>query len=126
MLDGKKTYISALVLALATLIRALGWVDQQQYGLILGLTGSAGLARSVRVMNLWEAWPSWSYSARRMSQALAAAQISQRRSWHRSVTHRQDVAVCSLSPWYSHRGRRQHSAKDLVRASGWPVRSIAW
>jgi hypothetical protein len=44
MLDGKKTYISALVLALATLIRALGWVDQQQYELILGLTGSAGLA----------------------------------------------------------------------------------
>ena len=44
MLDGKKTYISAVVLALATLIRVLGWVDQEQYELILGLTGSAGLA----------------------------------------------------------------------------------
>ncbi len=44
MLDGKKTYISALVLALATLVRALDWVTQEQYELILGLTGSAGLA----------------------------------------------------------------------------------
>lgn len=44
MLDGKKTYISALVLALATLVRALDWVNQEQYELILGLTGSAGLA----------------------------------------------------------------------------------
>jgi hypothetical protein len=37
MLDGKKTYISALVLALATLVRALDWVTQEQYELILGL-----------------------------------------------------------------------------------------
>ena len=44
MLDGKKTYISALVLGLATLVRALNWVTQEQYELILGLTGSAGLA----------------------------------------------------------------------------------
>ena len=44
MLDGKKTYISALILALATLVRALDWVTQEQYELILGLTGSAGLA----------------------------------------------------------------------------------
>ena len=44
MLDGKKTYISALILALATLVRTLNWVTQEQYELILGLTGSAGLA----------------------------------------------------------------------------------
>ena len=44
MLDGKKTYISALILGLATLVRALNWVTQEQYELILGLTGSAGLA----------------------------------------------------------------------------------
>ncbi len=44
MLDGKKTYISAVFLALATLVRALDWVTQEQYELILGLTGSAGLA----------------------------------------------------------------------------------
>lgn len=44
MLDGKKTYISALVLGLATLVRALNWVTQEQYELILGLSGSAGLA----------------------------------------------------------------------------------
>ena len=44
MLDGKKTYISALILGLATLARALNWVTQEQYELILGLTGSTGLA----------------------------------------------------------------------------------
>ena len=44
MLEGKKTYLSALVLALATFIRALGWVSQEQYELILGLAGSLGLA----------------------------------------------------------------------------------
>jgi len=44
MLTGKKTYISAGVLALAALVRALGWVSQEQYELILGLAGSLGLA----------------------------------------------------------------------------------
>ncbi len=44
MLEGKKTYISALVLALATLIRALDWVTQEQYEVILGLASSMGLA----------------------------------------------------------------------------------
>jgi len=44
MLEGKKTYISALVLAVATLVRALDWVTQEQYELILGVAGSAGLA----------------------------------------------------------------------------------
>ena len=44
MLEGKKTYISALVLALATCARGLGWVNQEQYELILGLASSLGLA----------------------------------------------------------------------------------
>lgn len=44
MLSGKKTYISAVILALATFARSLGWIDQPQYDLILGLTGSIGLA----------------------------------------------------------------------------------
>ncbi len=44
MLDGKKTYISALVLALATVARTLGWITQEQCDLILGLAGSLGLA----------------------------------------------------------------------------------
>ena len=44
MLTGKKTYISALVLALATCARTLGWISQEQYELILGLASSAGLA----------------------------------------------------------------------------------
>lgn len=44
MLEGKKTYISAAILGLAALVRALGWVSQEQYQLILGLAGSLGLA----------------------------------------------------------------------------------
>ncbi len=44
MLEGKKTYISALVLGLAAFVRALGWVDQEQYEVILGLVSSMGLA----------------------------------------------------------------------------------
>ncbi len=44
MLEGKKTYISALVLALASAVRALGWISQEQYELILGLASSLGLA----------------------------------------------------------------------------------
>ncbi len=44
MLEGKKTYLSALVLALATGARTLGWVTPEQYELILGLASSAGLA----------------------------------------------------------------------------------
>lgn len=44
MLAGKKTYISALVLGLAAFVRALGWVSQEQYEIILGLVSSLGLA----------------------------------------------------------------------------------
>jgi hypothetical protein len=44
MLAGKKTYISAALLALATFARSLGWIDQSQYDLALGLAGAMGLA----------------------------------------------------------------------------------
>ncbi|MDD2902101.1 MAG: hypothetical protein PHU44_06665 [Syntrophales bacterium] len=44
MLEGKKTYISAALLALATFARGLGWIDQSQYDMILGVTGAMGLA----------------------------------------------------------------------------------
>ena len=44
MLEGKKTYISAALLALATFARGLGWIDQSQYDMILGVTGALGLA----------------------------------------------------------------------------------
>jgi hypothetical protein len=44
MLEGKKTYITALVLALATFARAVGWLSQEQYEIVMGLTGSLGLA----------------------------------------------------------------------------------
>jgi len=44
MLAGKKTYISALILGLAAVVRALGWVSQEQYELILGVASSLGLA----------------------------------------------------------------------------------
>jgi hypothetical protein len=44
MLEGKKTYISALILGLAAVVRALGWVTQEQYEVLLGLVSSLGLA----------------------------------------------------------------------------------
>lgn len=44
MLNGKKTYITAALLALATFARALGWIAQEQYELILGFASSMGLA----------------------------------------------------------------------------------
>ena len=44
MLQGKKTYIAATVLALASFAQALGWVSQEQYQIILGLVSSMGLA----------------------------------------------------------------------------------
>jgi hypothetical protein len=43
-LDGKKTYITAVVAALASFAMAMGWLGQQQYQVILGLLGSLGLA----------------------------------------------------------------------------------
>jgi len=43
-LDGKKTYITAVVVALASFALAMGWLSQKQYEVILGLLGSLGLA----------------------------------------------------------------------------------
>ena len=43
-LEGKKTYITAGVAALASFALAMGWLSQEQYQLILGLLGSLGLA----------------------------------------------------------------------------------
>lgn len=44
MLEGKKTYITAAVLALAAFARTMGWLTGEQYELLLGLLGSMGLA----------------------------------------------------------------------------------
>lgn len=44
MLAGKKTYISAALLALLTFARSVGLIDQIQYDLALGLVGALGLA----------------------------------------------------------------------------------
>ncbi len=44
MLAGKKTYLSALILALAAFVRAMNWVSQEQYEIILGLASASGLA----------------------------------------------------------------------------------
>ena len=43
-LDGKKTYITAVVVALASFAVAMGWLSKEQYQVILGLLGSLGLA----------------------------------------------------------------------------------
>jgi hypothetical protein len=44
MLTGKKTYLSAILLALASFARALDWLSPEQYELLLGLLASLGLA----------------------------------------------------------------------------------
>jgi len=44
MFTGKKTYLTAATMAVMTFARGLGWIDQQQFELILGLLGSLGLA----------------------------------------------------------------------------------
>ena len=43
-LEGKKTYITAVVVALASFAMAMGWLTKEQYQVILGLLGSLGLA----------------------------------------------------------------------------------
>jgi len=43
-LEGKKTYITALAAALASFALAMGWLNQEQYQVVLGLLGSLGLA----------------------------------------------------------------------------------
>jgi len=44
MLAGKKTYIIAALLGLATFAWSAGWIDKSQYDLIQGLVGATGLA----------------------------------------------------------------------------------
>ena len=43
-LDGKKTYITAVMAALASFALAMGWLTKEQYQVIIGLLGSMGLA----------------------------------------------------------------------------------
>jgi hypothetical protein len=43
-LNGKKTYITAVVLGLASFALAMGWLTKEQYQVIVGLLGSLGLA----------------------------------------------------------------------------------
>ncbi len=43
-LQGKKTYITAAVMALASFALAMGWLTKEQYQVIIGLLGSLGLA----------------------------------------------------------------------------------
>jgi hypothetical protein len=43
-LDGKKTYITAALAAMASFALAMGWLTKEQYQVILGLLGSLGLA----------------------------------------------------------------------------------
>lgn len=44
MLAGKKTYIMAAIMALVVFARGLGWLTQEQFEIIMGLSGSMGLA----------------------------------------------------------------------------------
>ncbi len=44
MLNGKKTYIVAAIMGLGAFSRAMGWLDQNQFELLLSLGGSLGLA----------------------------------------------------------------------------------
>ena len=43
-LEGKKTYITATALALASFALAMDWLSKEQYQVIVGLLGSLGLA----------------------------------------------------------------------------------
>ena len=44
MFSGKKTYLVALGVAIATAAHQLGWIDATVYQTILGLLGAGGLA----------------------------------------------------------------------------------
>lgn len=44
MLTGKKTYITAAVMALGAFARGMGWLEPDQFELLMGLAGSLGLA----------------------------------------------------------------------------------
>jgi hypothetical protein len=43
-LEGKRTYITAVGLALGSFAMAMGWLSQEQYQVIVGLLASLGLA----------------------------------------------------------------------------------
>lgn len=47
MISGKKTYIFAAVIALASGAKYLGWIDESLFQLVAGLCG-AGAAASIR------------------------------------------------------------------------------
>lgn len=42
--DGKKTYITAAIVAILVFLHQAGFIDQQAYETLLGLLGAAGLA----------------------------------------------------------------------------------
>jgi hypothetical protein len=44
MLTGKKTYIMAAIMALGAFARGMGWMQQEQFEILMGLAGSMGLA----------------------------------------------------------------------------------
>lgn len=44
MFEGKKTYILAVLIAVATGVKALGWIDESLYQTIVALLGAAGLS----------------------------------------------------------------------------------
>lgn len=43
-LAGSKTYLVAALLALATFAKAMGWLDDTTYQVLVGLLGAGGLA----------------------------------------------------------------------------------
>lgn len=44
MLQGKKTYITAALMALATFARVMDWLSPEQFEILMALAGSLGLA----------------------------------------------------------------------------------
>lgn len=44
MFENNKTYIIAVVIGLLTTAKALGWIDDKTFEILLGLLGAGGLA----------------------------------------------------------------------------------
>ena len=44
MLEGKKTYLVALLVGVLTVVQSLGYMDMSSYQMIMGLLGAGGLA----------------------------------------------------------------------------------
>jgi hypothetical protein len=44
MLTGKKTYIMAAIMGLGAFARGMGWLQQEQFELLISVAGSLGLA----------------------------------------------------------------------------------